>query len=208
MSPASEPAMMTLRRATEDAHKGIDSDMRRANWLNSPSAYAAFLGRTLRFHRIVEAAVAPVAGRIEGLGYADRRRSSLLEGDLAALAHAGVFPSLEERHSVRVPPLVVDGPGAAFGCLYVVEGATLGGMVLARWIKSRLGYDGGFGAVSFAAHPGGAMRQWRAFGALVEARVASVPADSAVMIALAQTTFAVHRAVVVNASLVAEAVTA
>jgi len=200
--------MMSLRRATQDAHKSIDSDMRRGNWLSSPSSYAAFLSRTLRFSRIVEAAVAPVAQRIEGLGYADRRRSPLLEGDLAALARAGVFPSLEEGHSARVPPLVVNGPGAALGCLYVIEGSTLGGMVLARWIKSRLGYHGGSGASSFAAHPGATMNQWRAFGALVDARVASVPADRAPMIALAQTTFAVYRAVVANESLVAETLTA
>jgi heme oxygenase len=200
--------MMSLRRATEDAHQTIDSDMRRGDWLSSPSSYAAFLCRTLRFNRIVEAAVAPVAQRIEGLGYADRRRSPLLERDLSALARAGVFPILEEEHSVQVPPLVIDGPGAALGCLYVIEGSTLGGTVLARWIESRLGYDGGFGAVSFAARPGVTMRQWRAFGALVEARVASVPVDRASMIALAQATFALHRAVVVNDSLLAEALTA
>jgi heme oxygenase len=200
--------MMSLRRATEDAHKSVDSDMRRGDWLSSPSSYAAFLERTLRFHRIVETAMTPVARRIEGLGYADRRRSSLLEDDLAALARAGVFPSPVAEQFVRAPPLLISGAGAALGCLYVVEGSRLGGMVLARWIASRLGYDRDFGASSFAARPGTTMSRWRAFGALVEAHVASAPEDRTLMVAVAQTTFAVHRAVVVNESVTAEMLTA
>jgi heme oxygenase (biliverdin-IX-beta and delta-forming) len=197
--------MTSLRSATREAHERVDSDMRQGNWLNSPSLYAAFLDRTLRFHRIVETAVAPVARRIAGLDYADRRRSPLLENDLAALARAGVFPGPRGEDRVQAPPLLISGAGAALGCLYVVEGATLGGTVLARWIESRLGYDRGFGASSFAAHPGVTMSRWRAFGAVVEDRLTSVPDDRAPMIAVAQATFAVHRVVVVNESLAAEA---
>lgn len=199
--------MMSLRRATEDAHKSVDSDLRRGDWLSSASSYAAFLERTLRFHRIVETALAPIAPRIEGLDYTDRRRSPLLEGDLAALARAGVFPSPAAEKPVQAPPLLISGVGAAFGCLYVVEGSTLGGMVLARWIESRLGYDRDFGACSFAARPGTTMRRWRAFGELVEAHVTSAPRDRTVMAAVAQTTFAIHRALV-SGPLVTEALVA
>jgi len=207
--------MLSLRRATQDAHRRTDFDLGRGDWLSSPSAYAAFLDRTLRFHRIVETAVAPVALRIGGLDYAHRRHSPLLEGDLAALARVGVFPSLgpEEPSAqaptrAQAPALLIDEPGAALGCLYVVEGATLGATVLARWIENRFGYDRDFGAASFAAHQGVTMVRWRAFGALVEARLASVPNDLALMLALAQRTFALHRAVVVQASRTAEAMPA
>jgi heme oxygenase len=200
--------MMSLRRATRDAHESIDTDMRRGDWLRSPPSYAAFLERNLRFHRAVEAALAPLAPRLEALGYADRRRSPLLEDDLVALTRAGVFPNVEEQPSARVPPLLVNGPGAAFGCLYVIEGALLGATVLAQWIESRLGYDRSFGASSFAAPPGTTMKRWRAFGALVEARVASVPGDRALMLAAAHTTFAVHRAIVVDEWRAAEVLTA
>jgi heme oxygenase len=204
MTAAGGPAMVSLRRATRDAHQRTDSAIRQGDWLNSPSAYASFLQRTLRFHRMVEAAVAPVAPRIDGLGYADRRRSPLVQSDLAALASAGVFPDTEAGPSVRAPRLHISGPGGALGCLYVVEGAMLGGAVLSRWIESRLGYDRSFGATSFAAHHGVTMIRWRAFGALVEARVASVPGDLALMVAAARTTFAVHRAVVVTEGFAAE----
>jgi heme oxygenase len=197
--------MTSLRSATRKAHESVDSDMRRGNWLNSPSLYAAFLERTLRFHRIVETAVAPVAWRIDGLDYAERRRSPLLENDLAALARAGVLPSPRREDYVRAPPLLVSGAGAALGCLYVVEGATLGATVLARWIASRLGYDRGFGASSFAAYPGVTMSRWRAFAAVVEDRATSAPDERAPMIALARATFAVYHVVVVDQSLAAEA---
>jgi heme oxygenase len=200
--------MLALRRSTRDAHRRTDRDIGRADWLSSPSAYAAFLDRTLRFHRIVEAAVAPVALRIEGLDYAERRHSRWLEADLDALARVGVLPSSPTEQAVRSPPLLIDGPGAALGCLYVVEGSTLGGRVLARWIESRLGYGRGSGASSFDAYHDATMTRWRAFGALVEARLASVPKDRGLMLALARRTFALHRAVVVEASLAAESVPA
>jgi heme oxygenase len=191
--------MMSLREATQDAHRRTDDAMRRGNWLSSPSSYAAFLDRTLRFHRIVEAAVAPVAPAIDGLDYAQRRRSPLLESDLAALASAGVIPSPEAVRSEWTPPLLIPGPGAALGCLYVVEGATLGATVLARWIEQHLGYDRGFGASSFVPRPDGTMSRWRAFGALVDNWAASVPEDRPVMVAAARTTFAVHDSVVTDA---------
>jgi heme oxygenase len=207
MRPPRESGMLSLRHATHDAHVSIDADLRQGNWLRSPTSYAGFLDRTLRFHRIVESALAPVLGQIEDLGYVDRRRSPLLEEDLATLARVGVLPDLEQEHSVRAPPLLIDGAGAALGCLYVIEGAQLGATVLARWIETRLGYDRDFGASGFAARPGTTMSRWRAFGALVEARLASVPGDRVLMLAAAQTTFAVHRAVVVDVLLTAEALT-
>jgi heme oxygenase len=196
--------MTSLRHATREAHQSVDSDMRQGNWLNSPSLYATFLDRTLRFHRIVETAVTPVAWRIDGLDYADRRRSPLLEHDLAALARAGVVPIPRTQDCVQAAPLLINGAGAALGCLYVVEGATLGGAVLARWIESRLGYDRGFGASSFAAYPGVTMSRWRAFAAVVEDRLTSAPDERARMISVARATFALHQVVVVNPSLAAE----
>ncbi len=146
----------------------------------------------------------PVAVQIEGLEYAQRRHIPWLQADLAALARVGVFPGVPSEPSAPAPPLVIDGPGAALGCLYVVEGARLGARVLARRIQSRLGYDGDCGASSFAPHQGATTIRWRAFGALVEARLAYVPDDLVVMVALAQRTFALHRAVVVEECLAAE----
>jgi heme oxygenase len=206
MTTAGGPGMLSLRLATQDAHHRTDSDIGRGNWLDSPSAYAAFLDRTLRFHRIVEQAVAPVALRIEGLEYEQRRRSPLLELDLAALARVGVLPGFEPEESPPAPLLLIDGPGEALGCLYVVEGATLGGRVLSRWIEGRLGYDRDSGASSFAAYQDATVSRWQSFAALVEARLASVPKDRVLMCAVAQRTFAIHHAVVVQACLAAEAI--
>jgi heme oxygenase len=159
----------------------------------------------LRFHRLVEAAVAPAAASIEGLEYQQRRRSPLLENDLSTLTHEGVVPDPVTPRVWPAPSLLVTGPGAALGCLYVVEGSTLGGRVLARWITGRLGYERHRGASGFAADARGTAQRWRAFGAVVEAWIARAPEDLSPMVASAQATFAVHRAVVAAASPRAEA---
>ena len=196
MSMAVGSRMASLRAATRDVHERTDAAMRRGDWLVSPVAYATFLNRTLRFHRLVEAAVAPVVAEIEGLEYEHRRRSPLVEADLAALAARGVLPDATDGPTRPPPPLLVDEPAAVLGCLYVIEGSTLGSKVLAQWIERRLGYDHAYGASSFAPYGTATQARWRSFGALVESLVAATPDDLRPMLAAAEATFAVHEAIV------------
>jgi heme oxygenase len=84
------------------------------------------LERLLGYHEAVEAlllAAPPLDGF--GIDLAERRRSPLLQADLATLGVA--LPA-----AARPALPVLTGAGQALGWLYVAEGSTLGGRDLAR----------------------------------------------------------------------------
>ncbi|QAY76138.1 biliverdin-producing heme oxygenase [Sphingosinicella sp. BN140058] len=95
------------------------------------AGYAALLTALHRFHHLLDSACA--------LLWADAPRSPgripALEADLRHLGHAPVPPS-----AGWAPPT---GRAAALGCLYVAQGSTLGGRVIARQLDYLLpGADG------------------------------------------------------------------
>ncbi len=102
---------------------------------------------------------------------AQRRKAHLLQTDLASLAglaHDAPVPAGVD------PPVVASRP-AVLGCLYVTEGATLGGRELGRRLEPVLGPlglpepEGRRFLLSYGARQGA---MWRQFCAVLE-RVAS-----------------------------------
>ena len=97
----------------------------------SLAAYVALLRRLLGFHAAVEAALAAAPSlRPYGIDLAERRRSAALRADLATLGLPEAGPL------APLPPL--GSAARALGCLYVVEGSTLGGRQLARGLDHLL----------------------------------------------------------------------
>jgi len=79
----------------------------------------------------------------------DRLRTELLERDLAQL---GI-----DADALRGIPLCTelpacDKPSRCLGILYVVEGSTLGGQMIAAAVKNSLGIDAGSGAAYFIGY--------------------------------------------------------
>jgi heme oxygenase len=175
----------------------VDAALRDGAWCDTREAYAAHLVRTLRFHRLVEDATRAHAGTIPGLDH--RPRSPDVLADLAVVAApAPVFVDASVATWVTAA-LQDSGPAGALGCLYVVEGATLGGRVLVHWVRQRLGYDAGCGARSLVPYGAWTVARWRAFGAVVEAWVRRAPEDLELMVDAAAATFEAYRATVIGA---------
>jgi heme oxygenase len=53
---------------------------------------------------------------------------------------------------------------AAFGALYVVEGSTLGGTIIARQVERSLGFTAGAGCSYFRSYGAALGPMWKAFG--------------------------------------------
>ena len=124
-----------LRTATRVAHleaeRALDLDAR----LVDRHAYAALLATLHPFHAGVEARLGRVAGWAEldpAVDLAARKRASLLVRDLDALG-----PRTPSARGGRLPE--PESLSAALGCLYVLEGSLLGGGVIARRARDRLG---------------------------------------------------------------------
>lgn len=117
----------------------------------------AALGRVLR------AALPPADwGALDLTG---RLKTPLLDLDLRALEHAPL-PNV-------LPPTWLTGEADAWGCAYVLEGATLGGQVVTRHLR-RTGFPDN--TLHFYRSYGEQVGpRWRTFGALLGARHAAAP---------------------------------
>jgi heme oxygenase len=91
---------------------------------------------------------------------ATRRRAHLLHADLLALGldHATIdtLPRADALPAVQSLP-------ALLGCMYVMEGSTLGGRVIGPHIEQQLGLSDGRGYSYFLGHGAATGRLWTAF---------------------------------------------
>lgn len=144
-----------LRVATRAEHKALEAQplMRR---LLSPELTLVEYGQILRaqraYYRDLEPALWPLERqlreRFPDVGYRYHSRLASLEQDCRTL-------QLPDDHDIRTgtswrPPL--DSAEEALGVLYVLEGASQGGRVIARALSRSLGLDRGNGADFFYCH--------------------------------------------------------
>ena len=99
------------------------------------------------------------------LGFPLRARAELIERDLLAL---GLSPA-----DLPALPLCSDRPELSCvedlaGCLYVLEGASLGGQVLSPLLHRRLGLTKGSGAAFLAGDEEATLPRWTLFVAWVD----------------------------------------
>lgn len=170
-----------LRRWTADVHErlhGAPAFAALAGGRLDLPAYADLMSRLLGFHR----AVAPTVSRgLDRLGLSgDRHRARLarLEYDLAAIGPC-------------VPPVVAApawSDDAAVGCLYVVDGSTLGGRVIHRQLDYLLGPSDA-GRSFFGGTPDDPLC-WRRLCAALERYGAETPSRLSAMAEGATETFA------------------
>ena len=128
-----------LRRATQDIHERLHGHIVFRRLLDrsiTRDEYRALLARLYGFHRPLETALSAHADVRPDLEMGRRRRAHLLVADLKALglgdADIAVLPF------AAMPPRL-DDPSRFLGCLYVREGAMIGGRMLAGRIIDLLG---------------------------------------------------------------------
>jgi heme oxygenase len=126
-------------------------------------SYTNALVRMATWYRPMEASVERISVPLAavGLSVSERRKMPLLDADLVAL---GVGARVGETALV---PLLETLP-RALGCLYVLEGATLGGQIVVRQLAAPLGLTASCGASFFASYGPRVGAMWRGFGEVVE----------------------------------------
>ena len=157
--------MAVLRTASWPAHQRLERRLDVKARLSTIDTYRAHLERMWGFYAALELRRAP-----DGFGdalrdHASRRKLPMLVRDLAAL---GAAPDAIERlaRCTRLPPC--RDISAAFGCSYVLEGATLGGRTLLPMVQARLGLCAAHGASFLASYGELVTARWRTFGAALD----------------------------------------
>lgn len=148
-----------LKAETRPAHRRIEQAVGIERRVASLPTYRTLLARFYGFHFAWEPEAAAALG---DPGFFDpRRKTHLLARDLMALGAS-------EDDLMRLPhlrtPLSPGDRAAAWGALYVIEGSTLGGTLIAKQVERELGLTAGSGCSYFRSYGPDLGPMWKAFG--------------------------------------------
>jgi heme oxygenase len=156
--------MSDLREATRVDHDAIERSLGLMATDVSLARYVRTLERFYGYYKPLEHRLHDISGLTDVIDDWDlRHKVPLLKRDLQhwgrnerTLPQCSALPRLDD---------VLD----ALGCLYVLEGATLGGRILTRHFRIRFGVSGDAGGAFFAGYGERTGVMWQAFGRSVMA---------------------------------------
>ena len=173
-----------LKIETRPAHDRIEKAMDLDRRIASRDAYTNLLIRFYGFHRAWEGAASSRAP--DRTFFQSRCKTGLLARDLNALGlDADAIIQLPQCH----PLMPLPAPEAVLGSMYVVEGSTLGGAIIAKEVERNLGFGRDSGCAYFRSYGRDTAAMWKSFGAVLLA--ASSPETDDLIVASAQDTFTV-----------------
>jgi len=152
--------MIRLRQKTLRYHLQLKQRLDLFHHLATLDDYRRLLEKFLGFYGPMEAALERHFNRRGGgFDFEQRRKVPMLVSDLRAL---GVRQLTCLPRCAALPTL--DAPSQAFGCLYALEIATLGGQIIARHLNRTLGVGPGSGCSFFNSYGDQAVKMWHDFG--------------------------------------------
>lgn len=130
-----------LRQGTAGLHRAVEEAVGLPDSVTSREDYTDLLTRLHRFHVAMEDRLArprwSSAWSEVGIRLDEHERSPLLARDLGRLGAPVTSQTTRDLPAPALPDPVRFG--AALGCLYVLEGSSLGGRVLAPAVRRTLG---------------------------------------------------------------------
>jgi heme oxygenase len=149
--------LQRLKQETLPLHQQLEQRVDVLHRLQSVAAYRELLRAFYGFYAPLEQALEPFDWRVMGLDWSERRKVERLETDLQRF---GVDHSTIPRCTQL--PAMTDA-ASALGCLYVLEGATLGGQFIQKELAARLHITAENGAAFFNSYGESVGPMWAAF---------------------------------------------
>jgi len=146
-----------LKRVTAGVHKRLETQVGLFDPDFSMHRYVRVLQIFYGFYAPIERRLERLTGVDPPLGFPLRARAKLIEGDLLALGLSR-HDLVELPRCTRLPRLSCLEDLA--GCLYVLEGASLGGQVIAPTLSQRLGVAKDSGASFFVGDSEATSARW------------------------------------------------
>ncbi len=168
--------LLRLKQETQELHHRLEATVDILNPTLELERYKALLERFYGFYLPVENRIAALKG-FESLNLdpALRWKTPMLINDLADL-------EVQTKDLVELP-LCTDLPelsnlAMALGCMYVLEGATLGGQVISRHLKKMPGLGGTRNLNFYNSYEDKVGPMWKAFCRALDTYVNAVQADA------------------------------
>lgn len=178
--------MQRLKQQTQPYHTALEQRLDWRQWASSDQAYRRLLQRFYGFYLPLEAALGRLPWLTLPFDFEARRKAGLLAHDLRFLGDTpDSLADLPLCHNL--PPL--DDFPQALGCLYVVEGSTLGGKIIFRFLQQPLNLSKIDGGSFFSCYGDEVGPMWTAFSQAVNAYTAGQREREATLIAAACNTF-------------------
>jgi heme oxygenase (biliverdin-IX-beta and delta-forming) len=161
--------MSRFKAETQHLHQQLSQQRSATDMLSNTitrEEYVGFLARFCGIYQPLETLImaAPEWQHVDFDARA-RCKAHHLYSDLVTLGYT--------PEDFRTLPLCTDLPtiqhfAHVIGCMYVLEGSTLGGQLITRHMRSRFGFDETHGCRFFSSYGAQLGPMWKAFGAFVE----------------------------------------
>jgi heme oxygenase len=178
-----------LKLATSASHTALESQLPLMNADLSREDYCRVVARFFGFYSPLEAQLmaSPYWQQLP-FDYADRQKTPRLTQDLLAL---GTSPRVLARTPLCAVLPALNEPEQLLGCLYVIEGATLGGRSITHHLHNRMGLTPELGGSFFDGYGAQTGSRWKAFCTMLLNNVghSSDETRQAVIVAAANATF-------------------
>jgi heme oxygenase (biliverdin-IX-beta and delta-forming) len=187
VQPATLDILAVLKAQTHQQHKQIEQRMPFFNATFTLQEYVRTVAIFLGFWEPMEQRLAAINGwQTVGIHLTHRFRAHRLHRDLRALG----VSELEIENFPRATSLpILTNVYNGLGCLYVLEGSTLGGQLIARELARRFAIDDHSGTSFFFSHGSNVGEQWQQFCSAVTIHV-DHPAKENAALTSAVATFA------------------
>ena len=174
-----------LKEQTAEQHQRLEGNLNILARFNSAQGYKLLLEQFYGFYRPLEMHLGSVMCPPGFLAnFTARRKTPLLEKDL-------LFLDLPERELRALPQCqklpTVESEAQAFGCLYVLEGATLGGQIISKYVADKLGYESERGATFFMSYGAEVRAMWCGFCQALREYATAHDADDEIVAAAVDT---------------------
>ncbi len=189
--------LQRLKQETRSYHEQLERELNICDEHLTLASYKSILVHFLGFYQPVELRLRNFQQEQRLKWELERRSKKLwLLQDLKALSNAGtdltVLPTCAE-----LPTL--DTLYQVLGCMYVLEGATLGGQIITRHIQRVLHLHEHSGCAFFHGYGSDTGSMWRAFGELLVTSIPNVEAENAVISTASKTFILFHQWLLIGA---------
>lgn len=179
--------MQTLKKETWPCHERLERQLDLLNSAFSASDYSRLLMAFLGYYRPVESHLNNYPELRQWIPDLElRAKTQWLENDLSVLGIADEV--ISQMPLCQDFPPITNIP-SALGSLYVLEGATLGGRIIADHMNQLLGIGASNGGAFFQGYGDKTIAMWQFFGERMVAAVDSLGPVEAAIVASACMTF-------------------